>query len=425
MNLEARTYRKVTWRLIPFLFSCYVLAYLDRVNIGFAKLQMLNDLKLSDTVYGLGAGIFFLGYFFFEAPSNIILSKIGARTWIARIMVSWGIISSCMMFVSSASSFYILRLLLGIAEAGFFPGIILYLTYWYPAHRRARIVALFMSAVALSGVVGGPLSGWIMQSLTGYHGLTGWQWLFVIEGLPSIIMGIAVYLYLDDSIQAANWLSTEEKHLLEQGIRHDTAHKYDLPLLAVLKDFKIWALSLTYFTFTMGLYGVGFWLPQLIKNTGIKDVLNVGLLTAIPYGVAAITMISMARSSDRSGERRRHIASAAIAGSIGLMASTLFGQNTAIAIAALTLATAGILSTFPLFWTLPTAYLTGTAAAAGIAIINSVGNLAGFVSPYMMGAIKDATHNTTLGMYVLAASLLVGAALTLLGHPTIKPNTTH
>lgn len=414
---EEYIYDKVTQRLIPFLFLCYVLAYLDRINIGFAKLQMLSDLKLSDTVYGLGAGLFFIGYFFFEIPSNILLSKIGARTWMARIMVTWGIISSCMMFVNSAGTFYVLRLLLGIAEAGFFPGIILYLTYWYPARRRARIVALFMSAVALSGVVGGPLSGWIMQSLAGKQGLSGWQWLFLIEGLPSVIVGFLVYIYLDDGIRAAHWLSEEEKQLLEQGIRHDAKDKHDLSLARTLTDRRVWVLSIIYFAFAMGLYGVGFWLPQLIKNTGIKDVLNVGLLTAIPYGVAAISMIGVARSSDSSGERRRPMVMAGILGGLGLIASALFGQNTVVAISALTLATAGILTAFPLFWTLPTAYLTGTGAAAGIAVINSVGNLAGFVSPYMLGLVKEATHSTAWGMGILAASLFIGAMLIMLAVP--------
>jgi D-galactonate transporter len=416
-SFEDATYARVSLRLIPFLFLCYVAAYLDRVNVGFAKLQMLSDLQFSDTVYGIGAGIFFIGYFFFEVPSNMILAKTGARVWIARIMVTWGVISSAMMFVTTPTSFYVLRFLLGVAEAGFFPGIILYLTYWYPARRRARIVALFMTAIALSGVVGGPLSGWIMQAFAGVNGWTGWQWLFLLEGIPSVLMGVWVYFYLDDSIRHAKWLSEDEKQLLEDEIAHDQKSKHNFTLGQVFSSGKVWLLALIYFTFVMGLYGVSFWLPQLIKASGVKDVLNVGLLTTIPYGVAALAMVLMSRSSDASGERRWHIAIAAILGAAGLIASAIYGDNTALAMAALTVATAGILTTLPLFWTLPTAFLGGTAAAAGIAMINSIGNLAGFVSPYLVGVIKDATQSTTNGMFMLAASLCLGAFLVLFGIP--------
>ncbi|MFC7518979.1 MFS transporter [Herbaspirillum sp. GCM10030257] len=411
------TYSKVTWRLIPFLFLCYVVAYLDRVNVGFAKLQMLNDLKFSETVYGIGAGIFFIGYFFFEVPSNIILSRTGARVWLARIMVTWGVISSAMMFVSSPATFYVLRFLLGVAEAGFFPGIILYLTYWYPAQRRARIVALFMTAIALSGVVGGPLSGWIMQTFAGKNSWAGWQWLFLLEGLPSVVVGIWLYFYLDDGIRSAKWLTEDEKVMLEMEVANDQQMKTHMTIAEVFRNGKVWLLSFIYFAFIMGLYGVSFWLPNLIKSTGVKDVLTVGLLTAIPYGFAAIVMVVAGRNSDSTGERRWHTAIAGVLGAVGLVASTIFSDNTMIALAALSVATAGILTTLPLFWTLPTAYLGGTAAAAGIAMINSIGNLAGFVSPYMIGAIKDATQSTVTGMYVLALSLVVGAALVLFGIP--------
>jgi len=414
-SFEDATYTKVSLRLIPFLFLCYVAAYLDRVNVGFAKLQMLNDLKFSDTVYGIGAGIFFIGYFLFEVPSNIILAKTGARVWITRIMVTWGIISSAMMFANSASTFYILRFLLGVAEAGFFPGIILYLTYWYPARRRARIVALFMTAVALSGVIGGPLSGWIMQTFAGVNGWAGWQWLFLLEGIPSVLMGVWVFFYLDDSIRGAKWLSEEEKQLVERDIASEQKTKLDFTLGQLFSSGKVWLLALIYFCFVMGLYGVSFWLPQLIKATGVKDVLDIGLLTAIPYSAAVVAMILMGRSSDATGERRWHIASAALLGAAGLVASAVYGDSTVIAMTALTMATAGILTTLPLFWTLPTAFLGGTAAAAGIAMINSLGNLAGFVSPYLVGAIKDATQSTANGMYVLAACMIVGALLVLFG----------
>jgi D-galactonate transporter len=395
------------------LLLCYVVAYLDRVNVGFAKLQMLQDLKFSETVYGLGAGIFFLGYFLFEVPSNVILHRVGARVWIARIMVTWGVISAGMMFVESATSFYVMRFLLGVAEAGFFPGIILYLTYWYPAARRARMTALFMSAIALSGVIGGPLSGWIMQSFAGMNDWKGWQWLFILEGLPSVLVGIATFFYLDDRIHHAKWLTSEEKALLERNIVAENASKQDLAIGAVFADPRVWLMSLIYFTFVMGLYGVSFWLPTIIKATGVKDALQIGLLTAIPYGSAVVAMILVSRSADRGRERRWHIAIPALLGAAGLVLSAVWGQNTVLAMTALTLATMGILTTLPLFWSLPTAFLAGAGAAAGIALINSLGNLAGFISPFLVGWLKDLTQSTNAGMYLLAASMVLGALLTL------------
>ncbi|WP_295956134.1 MFS transporter [Rhodoferax sp.] len=412
--LEQATYRKVMWRLIPFLFLCYVVAYLDRVNVGFAKLQMLTDLKFSDTVYGLGAGIFFIGYFLFEVPSNMILHRTGARVWIARIMVTWGVISSCMMFVTTPTMFYVLRFFLGVSEAGFFPGIILYLTYWFPSARRARVVALFMTAIALSGVVGGPLSGWIMQAFAGVNGWAGWQWLFLLEGIPSILVGISVYFYLDDSIAQAPWLSDAEKRLLIDNISRDEGSRADHSLKQVFRNGRVWLMASIYFCFIMGLYGISFWLPQLVKTAGVKDVLDVGLLTMIPYALAAVAMVLASRSSDRSGERRWHTAGAGFIGGVGLILSGIFGGDLALAMAALSLATMGILTSLPLFWTLPTSMLRGSAAAAGIALINAVGNLAGFVSPFMVGSIKDATGSTTAGLYVLAASLFLGGILVLL-----------
>jgi MFS family permease len=299
--------------------------------------------------------------------------------------------------------------LLGVAEAGFFPGVILYLTYWYPAHRRARIVALFMTAVALSGVVGGPLSGWIMQTFAGVNGWAGWQWLFLLEGLPSVLMGVWVFFSLDDSIRHANWLAEEEKQVLERAIADEEHGKRAMTLGQVFASGQVWLLAFIYFTFVMGLYAVSFWLPQLIKASGVKDVLDIGLLTAIPYSAAVVLMIVLSRSSDRSGERRWHIAGAALLGAAGLLASALYGDNTLIAMTALTIATAGIISTLPLFWTLPTALLGGSAAAAGIAMINSIGNLAGFASPYLVGVIKDATQSTTVAMTMLAGILVLGA----------------
>src|SRR5438552_1769319 len=340
-SLEAAAYSKVTWRLIPFLFLCYVVAYLERVNVGFAKLQMVSDLKFSETAYGLGAGIFFIGYFFFEVPSNVLLHRIGARVWIARIMVTWGLISGAMMFVTTPASFYILRCLLGLAEAGFFPGIILYLTYWYPAERRGKMTALFMTAIPLSGVIGGPLSGWIMQAFAGANGWAGWQWLFLLEALPSVLMGIAVFFYLDDGISKAKWLSEDQKRMLERNIAHESQEKETHSVLGVFRSGKVWLMSAIYFCCVMGLYGVSFWLPSIIKATGVNSPLDVGLLTMVPYSAAVVAMILVSRSADKRRERRWHLAIPALVGGVGLIASALYGNDTLIAMTALTVATAG------------------------------------------------------------------------------------
>jgi MFS family permease len=411
---EAGLYRKVARRTIPLLFVCYIAAYLDRVNVSFAKLQMQADVPaISDTVFGLGTGIFFLGYFVFEVPSNILMEKLGARLWIARIMITWGIISTAMIFVNSPSAFYGFRLLLGFAEAGFFPGVILYLTYWFPSRRRGEMVALFMMAIALTGVVGAPLSGWILHQFSGATGLKGWQMLFLVEGIPSITLGIFVPWLLADGIRSANWLSEEEKQLLERNLQAEEAPKDQLPLAEIFFNPHLILFAAIYFCSTMGLYGTGFWIPQLIKNTGIKDPLEVGLLTAIPYGFGAIAMLVLGRSSDRSGERRRHFALASFLGATGIVVSNLFRQNTWVAMIGLTLATMGILATFPLFWPMPTDMLAGTSAAAGIAWVNSLGNLGGFLAPFIVGWFTDLTKRSDYGLYIIAGALLLGSLLVL------------
>ena len=406
-------YAKVTRRLIPFLFLCYIVAFLDRVNVGFAKLQMQSDLGLSDTVYGIGAGIFFIGYFFFEVPSNLLMRKVGARLWIARIMITWGLISAATMFTQGALTFYGLRFLLGAAEAGFFPGVILYLTDWYPARRRARVVAWFMMAIAVTGVIGGPLSGWILQAFSKAGGLGGWQWLFLLEGIPSVVVGIAVLFYLDNGVREARWLADAERQLLLANLESEERTKRHLSVGQALCNPWVLLFSAIYFCMSMGIYGIGFWLPQIIKNTGVKDPFGIGLLTTIPYGCAAVAMVLVGKSSDLSGERRWHFAAAATAGGLGLILSTWFPSNVPAALAALSLATAGVLSSFPLAWTMPTALLAGSAAAAGIALVNSIGGLAGFVSPYLVGWIADRTHRLDTGLYVIASFLFLGAILVL------------
>jgi D-galactonate transporter len=412
---EASVYRKVTWRIVPFLMLCYVVAYLDRVNVGFAKLQMIDDLKFSDTVFGLGAGVFFFGYFLFEVPSNVILHKVGARRWIARIMITWAIISGAFMFVSSPLTFYVMRFLLGLAEAGFFPGIILYLTFWFPAQRRARIVCTFMTAIPVAGLIGGPLSGWIMERFAGVSGYAGWQWLFVLEAVPAVILGIAVLLYLDDGIRAAKWLNKDEQRLLEANIEKEAQGKVEHPSLrAMFADRRVWLMALIYFCCVMGQYGLTFWLPTLIKTAGISGVLNIGMFTAIPYALAVAVMLYLGRSSDKRGERRWHLVIPLLLGAVGLVGSALAGStNTAMAIVFLSIAAAGVLSSAPLFWSLPTAFLHGVSAAAGIAAINSVGNLAGFISPYLIGAVKDATKSTDIALYLLAGVLVAGAVIVM------------
>ncbi len=410
---ERLVYAKVIWRIIPVIFLCYVVAYLDRVNVGFAKLQMLSDLQWSDTIYGLGAGIFFIGYFLFEVPSNIMLHKVGARPWIATIMIIWGLLSVCTMFVKTPMEFYVLRFFLGIAESGFFPGVILYFTYWFPPKIRAQIGALFMTAIALSGVIGSPVSGWIIQNFHNVNGWNGWQWLFLLEGMPSVVMGLVVLACLDNRIDDAKWLTAEEKALLDYRIAEGAKQHVHLTTMQVFGDRRIWFLSLLYFLFIMGLYGISFWLPQIIKDTGVKDVFNIGLLSMIPYGIAAVSMVLFSKIADKNGTHRRYLAASAFAGSAGLILCGIFAHNVVFGMAALTLATVGVLTMMPLFWTLPTAFLGGTAAAAGIAVINSFGNLAGFVSPYMIGAITDATQSSSGGLYVIAVCLALFAVLVL------------
>jgi D-galactonate transporter len=408
-----RIYKKISLRLIPFLLFCYILSYLDRVNIGFAKLQMLGDLGLSDAVYGMGAGVFFLGYFFFEVPSNIIMHKVGARRWIARIMISWGVLSAAMMFVESATSFYVLRFLLGLAEAGFFPGIIYYLTRWYPAERRGRATSLFLTAIALAGVIGGPLSGWILRDSNGLAGLAGWQWMFVAEGIPSVIAGFFLLRYLDDKVEDVKWLTDAEKREVIALLQTEEVGKSHSSIGKAFSSGRTWLLSMIYFLFVFSLYGISFWLPTIIKAAGVKDALDIGLLSALPWAAGVIAMVLMARSADRRRERRWHIAIPALVGTIGFIISVKFSANVPIAMLGMSIATMGIMTVLPIFWSIPTAYLGGAGAAAGIALINSFGNLSGFAGPSLMGWIKSVTGSLDSGVYMLAGCLLAGGVLTL------------
>ena len=411
-SFETETYRKADVRLLPFLFLCYILAYLDRVNVGFAKLQMLKDLSLTDAAFATGAGIFFIGYFFFEVPSNVLLKKFGARMWIARIMISWGVISACMMFVRGERSFYALRFLLGIAEAGFFPGIIFYLTLWYPSKHRSTRTAWFVAAIAVSGVIGNPVSGWIMDRLSGAANLAGWQWLFLGEGIPSIVVGFWVIYYLDSSIEEAKWLTAEEKALLASNLLAEDQHKTQHKLMDAFTCGKVWALCAIYFTLMVGLYGIAFWLPTIVKAFGIKGYFGVGLISAVPYGVAVIGMILLSHHSDRTGERRLHYVVNVTAGAVGLILSGVFAYQPVLAIIFLSIGTLGVIGSMPLFWPLPSAFLAGTAAAAGIGIVNSVGNLGGYFGPNIPIWARAVSSDKSAALYIISAILMVGAVLT-------------
>ncbi len=415
--METAIYSKVDRRIIPFLFLCYILAYLDRVNVGFAKLQLAHDLALSDAAYASGAGIFFIGYFFFEVPSNVLLKRFGARLWIARIMITWGLVSSAMMFMTGEQSFYAMRFILGLAEAGFFPGVIYYLTLWYPSRQRATRTAGFVAAIALSGVIGNPLSGAIMDFFSGNLGLAGWQWLFLIEGIPSILVGIWVIFYLDSSIQDAKWLTAEEKVILSRAVDAEEKHKPHTRLIDAFKSGRVYLLCAIYFTLMVGLYGIAFWLPTLIKAFGVKSYLNVGLIAAIPYGVCTLGMIWLSRHSDRTGERRIHYMFNVTAGALGLVLSGVFASNPVISILCLSIGTLGVVGSMPLFWPMPSAFLTGTAAAAGIGIVNSVGNLGGYIGPNIPVWAKQFSSDPSAALYTIAAVLMVGVLLVLLFIP--------
>lgn len=409
-----RLYGKITKRFIPFLLICYVCSYLDRINVGFAKLQMLHDLGFSEAAYGLGAGIFFIGYFIFEVPSNLIMLRAGPRVWIARIMITWGVISAAMVLVHSETQFYILRFFLGAAEAGFIPGVLYYLNCWFPAVAKGRSIALFMAGIPIAGMIGGPVSGAILDGLQNVGGLSGWQWVFIIEAIPSVLAGLACLIWLDDGPEAARWLTSEEKSRVAADLKQDNQHKLLSSLREGLVSRKVWALSLLYVLFIMGLYGISFWLPSIIKQSGVTGNVEIGMLTAIPYTAALIAMYLLGASSDRRKERRWHLAAPAALGAIGLCISVVYSHDVTMAIIGLTIGAAGSLSCIPQFYVVPSMILSSSAAAAGFAVINSVGNLAGFVSPYMLGYVKQTTGSTNIGLLIIAACLLIAALCVLL-----------
>ncbi len=413
--LEQRAIRRITWRLIPFLMLLYFVAFLDRINVGFAALTMNRDIGLTSQMFGFGAGVFFAGYFAFEVPSTIILHKVGARFWIGRVMLTWGLVSIAMAFTRGPISFYTLRFLLGLAEAGFFPGIILYISYWFPSNHRSAVTAMFMAAAPIAGVIGSPVSGALMQ-MNGLLGLHGWQWLFLLEGIPALVLGLVTFWFLTDRPADAAWLAPDERNWLTQTIQQEqaaiTAPRSHSAWRA-LADWKVLALSLAYFGTSAGLYTIGFWAPLIVKGLGFS-VFNTGLLVAIPNLIAVIGMVLWSRNSDRTGERYWHAAIACLVAALGMAMAARAGSSAILAIAGLSLTAFGVSAAKPPLWSLPTAFFGGTAAAASIGLINSLGTFGGFVGPYMIGSTNGSTGNFSRGLYMVGGTLIVSAVTTLL-----------
>jgi len=412
VQISTVTLRKVTWRLIPFLFILYVIAWLDRVNVGFAGLQMNADLGFSSTVFGFGSGIFFLGYCLFEIPSNIILERVGARLWISRIMVTWGLISAALMFVQTPATFYLLRFLLGVAEAGFFPGVIYYLSLWYPAAHRARAIAAFMTAVPVSGLIGGPLSGALLE-LDGLHGLAGWQWLFLLEGLPAVIMGTSVLFYLKDRPETSQWLTPAERDWLVETLAAERKACELRPNIRVaLTDLTIWKLGFIFLLVAAGFYGYSFWAPLVIKSlTGLSNF-KVGLVLGAISAVTIVGMLLNSYHSDRTGERALHIAVPLSVMAVGLIGCALLRQPF-LAIFALALVPLGHCASYGPFWSTPTQFLTGQAAAAGIALVTVIANVGSFAGPTLIGVLKAKTGTHTVAFALLGGLAVIAALLAL------------
>jgi sugar phosphate permease len=418
-----RMYQKISWRLLPFLLLCYFFAYLDRINIGFAKLQMQQDLGFSDAIYGMAAGIFFLGYVIFEIPTNLYFNKLGARKTFMRIMVLWGLTSMSMLFVTTPTLFYLLRFLLGVFEAGFAPGLIFYLTYWYSGARMARVMAIVMLAAPLGGMLGAPLSTHIMTHMHQIYQLAGWQWLFLLEGLPTVLLGIIAYFYLVDRPQDAQWLSPDEKRLLQEEIQHHQSKETHQGFKSVLKDPWIYFMALGYFSMISGIYAVGFWLPSLLKSSGIESLTTIGWLVALPYLLSAIMMNIFARRSDREQERKWHSILPTLFAGVCLLISVLSG-NFVLSFIAICFATGFMFVAYTIFWSIPSQYLTGSAAAGGIALINSIGLMGGFVSPNIMAFAQSSTQSLVAGWISIAALLALGSLLLWYAFRLKKPLST-
>ena len=410
---HASLFRKVTWRLVPFLCFCYLAAYLDRINVGFARLQMLDDLGFSEATFGLGAGLFFLGYILLEVPSNLALQRVGARLWIARIMLTWGILSASTLLVKTPLQFHILRFFLGAAEAGFLPGVLFYLTQWFPSQRRGRIIALFMIGLPLSSVIGGPLSGWIMKAAHDLHGLHGWQWLFLLEGLPSIALGILAFWCLPDSPCHARWLNEQERATIDSVLAQDQA---EMPAARHrfrdgFWNLKVWMLGGIDFSILLTAYALGFWMPTFIKATGISDAFHIGLLTALPSVAALIGMLAIGASSDRHRERRWHIIIPFVIGAVAMAGSTFFTHSTWATVLLFSIAQAMVIGAVPVFFSLPATFLKGTAAATGFALACSLANIAGLVSNSVMGFAMQLSGQAGGAMWFFAVCLLASALL--------------
>ncbi|MGK9063715.1 MFS transporter [Stutzerimonas chloritidismutans] len=415
-SLEKTVVRKVTLRIIPFVFLLYIVSYLDRANIGYAALQMNAELALTSEAFGFISGIFFLGYFLFEVPSNVLLNRYGARVWIARILVTWGIIAAATAFAESAAQLYVLRFLLGVAEAGFFPGIIVYLTYWFRSKELATTVALFTAAIPVSYIIGAPLSTWIMDNIS-WGGWSGWRWMLFLEGIPAVFLGVVCYFYLTDKPEQAKWLKPQERDWLLNELENDRKAKKNVKHFGVMKAMtnpKVLYLSFIYFVYQCGSLGIGYWMPQIIK--GFSESLShtqIGLIAMVPYIVATFMMIGWSRSSDRHGERQLHSAIPLAVATAAMIGAGMF-TDPIIAIAMISLALAGLYSFKSPFWALPTLFLSRTTAAVSIAVINSVGNLGGFFGPSMIGMVKESTNSTAIGLLFLSGLLAVACVMTLL-----------
>jgi ACS family tartrate transporter-like MFS transporter len=412
-DLGRRTLRKVAWRLLPFIFLCYIVAYIDRVNTGFAAKSLQKTFSFGDNQYGTGAGLFFLGYFLFEIPSNLILRRVGARIWIARIMIVWGLVSMGMMFIKGIWSFYAMRVILGLAEAGFFPGMVLFLTFWFPARERARAGALFMIAAPVAMAVGGPISSSIL-GMDGLSGLQGWQWLFIIEGFPAVLLGILTLKCLTDSPEKAGWLAPEEREWLITELEAERARKAghtSTGALQPLSNPKVWLLCLIYFLNTSVTYGIFLWLPKILEEMSGFKGLKLGLINSIPFLAAIVGMVGIGAHSDRKGERKLHVAACALTAAVGLALAAMFQKNLVLFMLSFTLCQIGQRSIMAVFWSIPPLFLGGAAAAAGIALINAIGNVGGYYGSEMMGQLKQRTGGYSGGLYVLGAGMIVVSIL--------------